>query len=116
MIDIFEQPKLYIADIQITAFTKIDVDLSKMTKKEKEAWLKKNRDSWGELKTKQYQQTRRQMPVLLINGHFPTKKYMRQFIRRNFDDIPNGDLRIIPKIDNIKLSCSINYYFDMSEE
>lgn len=116
MIDIFAQPDLYIADIQITAITKIDADLSKMTFKEKEAWLKKNRDSWGELKTKHYQQTRKAMPVLLINDEFPSNKYMRWFIKKNFGEIPDGDVGITVKFENIKFSCRINYNFEMFDE
>lgn len=103
MIDIFskpEQPKLYIADIIISAM----IPTRAKKKKEYDKII---------LKIEKY-------PMVLVNGQIPTERIKQSLFKKIFDNYINkGEYdKIIFKIgdiSNIKFSSNLAYEFDYSK-
>jgi hypothetical protein len=108
MIDIFQQPDLYISDI------KVSIDGSKIPFKE---YLKIHRirrfNEFGKLTPTIISQTIERVPVLLINGEFPDEVYEKNFIERHFDNIPKGNYEYEVEFFNTKFSSKIQYYYNL---
>jgi len=106
MIDIFQQPDLYIADVTVR------IDGNKIPFSE---YLKIHRtrrfNEWGKLIPTVISQTVERLPVLLLDGNFPDDGYGRSFIEKNFDRIPKGKYKYEVEFSNIKFSSRIQYYY-----
>jgi hypothetical protein len=104
------KPQLFISDICVIATTKADIDVSKMTMKDRDK-LAKKRDGKGEVKRQEFRQTLRMYPCLMSDGKFPSEAYQRRFIERNFSEIPKGNFDIRVEFSNTRFSSSILYEF-----
>jgi hypothetical protein len=107
MIDIFVQPKLYIADIEIEYKRKNPAPRKGRYNKNLMVYEKQARSVLRLSK----------QPVLLINNDFPSNKYKGKFLEK-FSDRYIGkfeELSFKVTFSNIKYSSEINYYFDLED-
>jgi hypothetical protein len=100
MFDIFaeEQPSLYIADVKVKAY----MPERKGSKNIRRVVIDMGR-----------------VPIILLNGDFPTKNTRNSFMRRVFDNhISRGDFSKIrfevESISNVKFSSKLAWKFDFS--
>lgn len=100
MFDIFteekEQPKLYVADVSVIAYVP---------------------ERKGSKKIIKMVMNMEKVPIILLNGDFPTERTKRNFMRRVYDNyIGRGkfdEVRLeIHEIKNVKFSSSLAYKFN----
>lgn len=100
MFDIFaeEKPKLYIADVSIMTY---------MPERKGSKHIRRVRIDLG------------RVPIVLLNGDFPTKRTRNSFMRRVFDQyIGRGDFDKVrfevESISNVTFSSELAYDFDFN--
>jgi predicted phosphodiesterase len=100
MIDIFveEKPKLYIADVYVVTYAP---------------------ERKGSKKIRKIAIGLEKVPIVLLNGDFPTKNSRKRFMKRVFDQyIIRGDFDKVrfevESISNVKFSSELAYNFDFN--
>ncbi len=108
MIDIFQQPDLFIADVTVS------IDGNKIPFK---VYLSERRvkkiDDIGKIVPTRISQTVKRLPVLLLNGDMPSDTCRRRFIDKHFTRLPKGEYPYEVEFSNVKFSSRIQYYFDL---